>query len=74
LDRRLGGPQSQSGCGGEEINSHPLLGLQPPIIQSIAQEYTTALSQLLVRKHIILKFIQSQKAENTLPHELWQSV
>jgi hypothetical protein len=30
LDRRLGGNQSQSGCGGEEINSHLLSGLEPP--------------------------------------------
>jgi hypothetical protein len=27
LDRRLGGPQSRSGGGGEEKNSQPLLGL-----------------------------------------------
>jgi hypothetical protein len=29
LDRRLGGPQSQSGHGGEEKNSQPLPGLIP---------------------------------------------
>jgi hypothetical protein len=40
LDRRLGGPQSRSGRGGEEKNSHPLPGLEPPIIQPIAQRYT----------------------------------
>jgi hypothetical protein len=28
LDRRLSGPQSQSGCGGEEKNSQPLPGLE----------------------------------------------
>jgi len=28
LDWRLGGPQSLSGHGGEEINSHPLSGLE----------------------------------------------
>jgi hypothetical protein len=33
LDRRLGGPQSQSGCSGEEKNSQCLLGLKPLIIQ-----------------------------------------
>jgi len=32
LDRRLSGPQTQSGCGGEEKNSQPLLGLKPPVI------------------------------------------
>jgi hypothetical protein len=43
LDRKLGGPQNRSGRGGEEKNSQPLLGLEPPIIQS----YTTELSRLL---------------------------
>jgi hypothetical protein len=31
LDRRLGGPQSRSGRSGEEKNSQPLPGLEPPI-------------------------------------------
>jgi hypothetical protein len=31
LDRRLGGPQSRSGRGGEEKNSQPAPGLEPPI-------------------------------------------
>jgi hypothetical protein len=47
LDRRLGGPQSRPGRGGEEKNSQPLLGLEPPIIQPVAQRYTTELSRLL---------------------------
>jgi len=29
LDRRLGGPQSCSGCSGEEKNSQPLPGIEP---------------------------------------------
>jgi hypothetical protein len=29
LDRRLGGPQSSSGCSGEGKNSQPLLGIEP---------------------------------------------
>jgi hypothetical protein len=33
LDKRLGGPQSQSGGGGEEENFQPLPGLEPQIIQ-----------------------------------------
>jgi len=33
LDRRLGGPQSRSGRGGEKINSQPMPGLEPPIVQ-----------------------------------------
>jgi hypothetical protein len=47
LDRRLGGPQSRSGRGGEEKNSQPLPGLEPSIIQSVAQCYTIELSRLL---------------------------
>jgi hypothetical protein len=35
LDRRLGGPQSRSGRGGEEKNSQP-----------VSQHYTTELSRL----------------------------
>jgi hypothetical protein len=48
LDRRLGGPQSRSGRGGEEKNSQPLPGLEPPIIQPVAQRYTSELSWLLL--------------------------
>jgi hypothetical protein len=40
LDRRLGGPQSRSGRGGEEKNSQPLSVLEPPIIQPVSQRYT----------------------------------
>jgi len=29
LDRRLGGPQSRSGHGGEEKNSQPPPGIEP---------------------------------------------
>jgi hypothetical protein len=43
LDRRLGGLQSRSGRGGEEVNSQPLPGLEPPIIQPVVQRYTTEL-------------------------------
>jgi hypothetical protein len=48
LDRRLGGPQSRSGHGGEEKNFHPLPGLEPPIIQPAAQRYTTEISRFLL--------------------------
>jgi hypothetical protein len=48
LARRLGGPQSRSGCGGEEKNSQLLPGLEPPIIQPVAERYTTELSRLLI--------------------------
>jgi hypothetical protein len=36
LDRRLGGPQSRSGHGGDEKNFQPLPGLEPPIIHPVA--------------------------------------
>jgi hypothetical protein len=42
-DRRLGGPQSRSGRGGEEKNSQALPGLELPIIQLVDQRYTTEL-------------------------------
>jgi hypothetical protein len=48
LDRRLGGPQNRSGRGGEEKNSQPLLRLEAPIIQPVAQRYTAELSRLLI--------------------------
>jgi hypothetical protein len=35
------------GRGGEEKNFQPLLGLEPPVIQPIAQRYTTELSRPL---------------------------
>jgi hypothetical protein len=45
-DRRLGGPQSRSGYGGDEKNSQVLLGLGLPIIQFSAQRCITELSRL----------------------------
>jgi hypothetical protein len=47
LHRRLVGNQSRSGHSGEEKNSQPLPGLEPPI-QPVAQRYTTELSRLLI--------------------------
>jgi hypothetical protein len=44
----LGGPQNRSGRGREEKNSQPLPGLETPIIQPIAQRYTTEMSRLFV--------------------------
>jgi hypothetical protein len=42
MDRRLGGPQSRSGCGGEEENPQPRRESNPrtPIVQPVAQRYT----------------------------------
>jgi hypothetical protein len=50
LDRKLGGPQSRSGCCDEEKNSQTLLGLEPPNFQPIAQYYTTEVSRLPVKE------------------------
>jgi hypothetical protein len=47
LDRRLVGPQSRSGRGGEETNSQPLPRVELPTIQPAAQRHTTELSRLL---------------------------
>jgi hypothetical protein len=55
MDRRLGGPQSRSGRVGEEKNSEPLLGLEPPIIQPVAQRYTTEIYRLLVATSTFVK-------------------
>jgi hypothetical protein len=52
----MGGLQSRSGRCGEEKNSQPLPGLEPPIIQPIAQRYTTELSGLLDGR-IVSKYI-----------------
>jgi hypothetical protein len=49
LYSRLGGPQSRSGRGGEEKNSQPLPGFEPPIVQPLAQRYTIELSRFLFR-------------------------
>jgi hypothetical protein len=46
LDRRLGGPQNRSGLGAEEKNYHPMPGLEPPIIQLLAQRYTIELGEM----------------------------
>jgi hypothetical protein len=45
----MGGPQSQSGDGGEEKNPQTLPELEPPIIQPIAQRYNTGLTRLLTK-------------------------
>jgi hypothetical protein len=42
----LGGPQSRSGRGGVGKSSQPFPGLEPPIIQPVAQRYTTEPSRL----------------------------
>jgi hypothetical protein len=46
LDRRLGGSHSHPGRGGEEKNSQPLPGLEPPIIKPLAWRYNIELFRL----------------------------
>jgi hypothetical protein len=58
LDRRLGGPESWSLHGGEEKNSQPLPGLEPLIIQPVAQRYTTELFWLLISDRISYKILR----------------
>jgi hypothetical protein len=53
LDRRLSGTQNRYRHGGEEKNFQPLSEIEPPIIQPIAQRYTTELSQLLNNSDIV---------------------
>jgi hypothetical protein len=49
LDRRQGGSQNRSGCGGEEKYSHPRRELNPrtPIVQLVASRYTDWAIRLL---------------------------
>jgi hypothetical protein len=58
LDRRLGGPQGRSGCGGEEKNSQPLPGPEPPIIQPVAQRCNTEVFRLLP---IVVRMTKSRR-------------
>jgi hypothetical protein len=41
----LGGPKGRSERGGEEKNSQPLLGIEPPITQPVGQRCTTEITQ-----------------------------
>jgi hypothetical protein len=51
LDRRLGGSQSRSGRGGEEESYQLLPGLENPIIQPVAQSYTTELYKFQMNRN-----------------------
>jgi hypothetical protein len=64
LDKRLRGPQSQSGRGGEEKNFQPLPGLEPPIIQPVAQLYTVEVSRLLQDSIDGNLFLREDNTEN----------
>jgi hypothetical protein len=69
LDRRLGGSQRRSGRGGEEKNSQPLPGLEPPIIQPVAQRYTTELSRLLKERLSYVKIDTTTRRERDTKHK-----
>jgi hypothetical protein len=60
MNRWMGGPQSRSRRGGEEKNSQPLPGLEPPIIQPVAQRYTTELSRFLVEQQYFLRTVEGR--------------
>jgi hypothetical protein len=56
LDRKLGGPQSRSGHGGEEKNSQPTSCLKFRIVQSLDQRCTTELSRLIFFYSVLVNF------------------
>jgi hypothetical protein len=72
LDRRLGGTQSRSGHSGEEKNFQPLPGLEPPIIQPVAQRCTTELSRLFQPNRHIGKRMNISKYEGKELQNLYQ--
>jgi hypothetical protein len=59
LDRKLGGPQNRSGHGGEEKNFQPLTGIELPIIQPVAQRYTTEIrhTKIVTRQNTSAEYI-----------------
>jgi hypothetical protein len=58
-------PQSRSRCGDEEKNSQPLPGLETPIIQPVAQLYTSEVSRPLKMKEGEGAKSGKEKAEET---------
>jgi hypothetical protein len=78
LDRRLDGPQSRSGHGGEEKNTQLLTGLELLIIQPVAQRYTSELSQLLLelgnRESHFLKYIYATSPYKTSNFQLQRCI
>jgi hypothetical protein len=52
----VGGPQSRSGHGGEEKDYQPLLRLEHPIIQPVAQSHIIQLPRLLTSNKIVSNF------------------
>jgi hypothetical protein len=71
LDRRLGGPQSRSGRGGEEKNSQPLPGLELPIIRPVAQRYITELSRLRCIIYAVDKLVLNNLRNSAVCTKCW---
>jgi hypothetical protein len=67
LDGRLGGSQSRSGDGGEEENSQPLPGLEPPIIQPVTQRYPGSTSRTRGNIKILDKWQPEYEGELSPP-------
>jgi hypothetical protein len=74
LARRLGGPQSRSGRGGEEKNSKPPQESNPrtPIVQPVAQRYTDwAITALFHGTGYHLKSCSSLSLSKNILLSLW---
>jgi hypothetical protein len=64
---RLGGHQSRYGRSGKEKNFQPLPGLEPTIIQAVAQRYTTGYP-MSIWANICLKFTGSLQSSIVNTH------
>jgi hypothetical protein len=74
LDRRLGGPQSQSGCSCEKKNSQPLPGFEPLISQPAAQCYTTELSWFPTEHVDSFKYLECNTATYNMTTGLEENI
>jgi hypothetical protein len=69
LDRRLGGPQSRSGRGGEEKNSQPLLYLHPLKTTSCRSSWISTETAL---PYFYLKMWQWRQPMGAIPQVIWK--
>jgi hypothetical protein len=49
----MSGPQSRFGHGGEEKNSQPFSGLEPPIIQPVAQRVSLSYPGSWIKRKLV---------------------
>jgi hypothetical protein len=59
LNRTLGGPQSRSGCSGEDTSPRPLLGISPPFLccpSPISVSILTAMWRVALRFYRVLYY------------------